>query len=175
MYKILTKLHTVADNIWAFHMVANDNGEIVEYASMSKEEAAEKALSLLERIGCEDLRIVDDQSYYLNLIYGKKPVPEPNLYVLTYEEIEGYAPDTEVINNIQEGATVVSTLIFDKAITQFHLVVDGKEYKTGNPAWITYEVISEVEVKITYAGITRDHTVEVVIDKTEEDGGYDSI
>ena len=115
------------------------------------------------------MRILDDQSYYLDLIYGKKPIPEPNLYVLTYENIEGYEPDLEVIENIEEGATVVSTLIFDKATYQFHLIVDGKEYKTGNPAWINYEVISDVEVKITYSGITRDHTVEVIIDKTEED------
>lgn len=168
MYKIMTKLHTLANNVWRFEMVTNDKEEIVEYASMSKDEAAEKALELLGRVGYDDLRILDDQSYYLDLIYGKKPIPEPNLYVLTYENIEGYEPDLEVIENIEEGATVVSTLIFDKATYQFHLIVDGKEYKTGNPAWINYEIISDTEVKISYSGITRDHTVEVVIDKTEE-------
>lgn len=168
MYKILTKLHTVADNVWRFEMITNDKDEVVEYASMSKDEAAAKALELLGRVGYEDLRIMDDQSYYLDLIYGKKPIPEPNLYILTYENISGYAPDLEVIDNIEEGATVVSTLIFDEPTLQFHLIVDGKEYKTGNPAWINYEIISDTEVKISYSGITRDHTVEVVIDKTEE-------
>ena len=46
----------------------------------------------------------------------------------------------------------------------FHLIVDDKEYKTGNPKWINYEILSENQVKITYSGITRDHIVEVIID-----------
>ena len=111
------------------------------------------------------MRIVDDKSYYLDLIYGKKPIPEPNLYVLTYENIAGYTPDAEKIEDIEEGATVSSLITFGGPVNSFHLIVDGKEYKTGNPAWITFEEISETEVKIAYSGITRDHTIEIVIDK----------
>lgn len=165
MYKIMTKLHTSRENVFAFHMVTNDNDEKVEYAVATPEEAAITALELLGKVGYEDLRIVDDKSYYLDLIYGKKPIPEPNLYVLSYENIEGYAPDAERIENIEEGATVSSLITFGGAVDSFHLIVDGKEYKTGNPAWITFEEISETEVKITYSGITRDHTVEIVIDE----------
>jgi len=165
MYKIMTKLHTSRENVFAFHMVTNDNDETVEYAVLTPEEAATTALELLGKVGYEDLRIVDDKSYYLDLIYGKKPIPEPNLYVLSYENIEGYAPDAERIENIEEGATVSSLITFGSEVTAFHLIVDGKEYKTGNPAWITFEEISETEVKITYSGITRDHTIEIVIDE----------
>ena len=164
MYKIMTKLHTSRENVFAFHMVANDKDEIVEYGVLTPEEAAATALELLGKVGYEDLRIVDDKSYYLDLIYGKKPIPEPNLYVLTYENIEGYTPDKASIENIEEGATVSSLITFDGVISAFHLIVDGKEYKTGNPAWITFDEISDTEVKITYSGITRDHTVEIIID-----------
>lgn len=165
MYKIMTKLHTSRENVFAFHMTTNDQGETIEYGVLTPEEAAITALELLGRVGYEDLRIVDDKSYYLDLIYGKKPIPEPNLYVLTYENIEGYTPDAEVIDNIEEGATVSSLITFNSAVTAFHLIVDGKEYKTGNPTWITFEEISDTEVKVTYSGITRDHTVEIVIDE----------
>lgn len=165
MYKIMTKLHTSKENVYAFHMITNDSDEVVEYAVLTPEEAAATALELLGKVGYEDLRIVDDKSYYLDLIYGKKPIPEPNLYVLTYENIVGYTPDVEKIENIEEGATVSSLITFDGPVDAFHLVVDGKEYKTGNPAWITFEEISDTEVKITYSGITRDHTVEIVIDE----------
>lgn len=165
MYKIMTKLHTSRENVFAFHMTTNDQGETIEYGVLTPEEAAITALELLGRVGYEDLRIVDDKSYYLDLIYGKKPIPEPNLYVLTYENIEGYTPDAEVIDNIEEGATVSSLITFNGAVTAFHLIVDGKEYKTGNPTWITFEEISDTEVKVTYSGITRDHTVEIVIDE----------
>ena len=100
MYKIMTKLHTSRENVFAFHMVSNDNGEIVEYSVGTPEEAANVALELLGRVGYEDLRIVDDKSYYLDLIYGRRPIPEPNLYKITYENISGYTPDFEEIDNI---------------------------------------------------------------------------
>ena len=166
MYKVMTKLHTRKENVFAFHMTTNDQGEIVEYGVLTPEEAAEKALELLGRVGYEDLRVVDDKSYYIDFIYGKKPIPEPNLYKITYVNIEGYTPDAEVIDNIEEGATVSSIITFEnpEAMDAFHLIVDDKEYKTGNPKWINYEILSENQVKIIYSGITRDHTVEVIID-----------
>ena len=169
MYKILTKLHTVTDNVWRFHMVENDEGEEVEYQVATPKAAAEQALTLLGRVGYEDLRIVDDQSYYLDLIYGKKPPVIENYYTITYENIEGYEPDREVIERIPEGATVSSIITFNPLATQFHLIVDDKEYKTGNPNWITFGLDAEGNTTITYSGITRDHTVEIVIDETMED------
>lgn len=166
MYKIMTKLHTMRENVFAFHMTVNDKGERIEYGVLTPEEAAEKALELLGRVGYEDLRVVDDKSYYIDFIYGKKPVPEPNLYKITYVNIKGYTPDYEVIDNIEEGATVSSIITFENPEVKdaFHLIVDEKEYKTGNPKWINYEIIDEDKVKIIYSGITRDHTVEVIID-----------
>ena len=61
MYKIMTKLHTSRENVFAFHMVVNDKDEKVEYAVNTPEEAAITALKLLGRVGYEDLRIVDDK------------------------------------------------------------------------------------------------------------------
>jgi hypothetical protein len=168
------------ENVFAFHMTINDQGERVEYGVLTPEEAAEKALELLGRVGYEDLRVVDDKSYYIDFIYGKRPVPEPNLYKIVYVNIKGYTPDQEIIDNIEEGATVSSIITFEnpEAMDAFHLIVDEKEYKTGNPKWINYDVISDNQVKITYSGITRDHTVEVIIDEdlftipTEEDESF---
>lgn len=167
MYKIMTKLHTMRENVFAFHMTTNDKDEIVEYGVLTPEEAADKATELLGKVGYEDLRVVDDKSYYIDFIYGKKPGYEPNLYKITYVNIKNYEPDFEVIDNIEEGATVSSIITFDNpaAVDAFHLIVDEKEYKTGNPKWINYETLSDDQVKITYSGITRDHTVEVIIDE----------
>ena len=77
MYKVMTKLHTMRENVYAFHMITNEKGEKVEYEAETPEEAAETAISLLGRVGYEDLRIVDDKSYYIDLIYGKRPQPGP--------------------------------------------------------------------------------------------------
>ena len=169
MYKIMTKLHTSKENVFAFHMVINDEGDKVEYGVETPEEAAEMALTLLGKVGYEDLRIVDDKSYYLDLIYGKKPEPIPELFTLTYENIVGYDVNPSIITDINKGETVSSFILFDSVETPtFHLIVDGQEYKEGNPEWIAFEEISSAVVKITYYGITQDHTVEIVIDSPDE-------
>jgi len=175
MYKIMTKLHTMRENVFAFHMTVNDQDEVIEYGVLTPEEAAETAIQLLGKVGYEDLRIVDDKSYYIDLIYGKRPVPEPNLYKIVYENINGYVPELEIIDNIEEGATVSSLITFNAAPESFHLIVDDKEYKTGNPRWINYEIISDTEVKIIYSGITRDHRVEIVIDDIIDDPDIPSL
>ena len=147
MYKIMTKLHTSRENVFAFHMVTNDRDEIVEYAVGTPEEAAITALELLGRVGYEDLRIVDDKSYYLDLIYGKKPIPEPNLYVLTYENIEGYAPDAEKIENIEEGATVSSLITF---VIYIYLVTNELKSDKSARADCPLDVFLEVFILLAF-------------------------
>ena len=179
MYKIMTKLHTAAENIFGFYMVENDKEEKVEYQVKTKEEAAETALELLGKVGYDDLRIVDDQSYYLDLIYGKKPIPVENLYNLTLTGPEGflvealYDEEIEILDegktlkasNIKENESISAKINFNPAIQSFHLVINDKEYKTGLPTWIVYENIDDNSGKITFNGITRDYTIEVIIDE----------
>lgn len=191
MYKIMTKLHTSAENVYAFHMATNDDGEIVEYKVETPEEAATTALELLGRVGYEDLRIVDDKSYYLDLIYGKKPTPVENLYVLTFigypitnkikVELEPIVDDSMGVNplpdvhkpedewllkvdNVKENATVNVRVTFEEPVQSFHLIIDNKEYKTGFPDWILYKEYDEVSCQLSFTGITRDHKIEIVID-----------
>lgn len=166
MYKVMTKLHTRKENVYAFHMVEDENGEKVEYEAKTPEEAAETAISLLGRVGYEDLRIVDDKSYYIDLIYGEKPGPGPRYYTIRYMNIEDYEPDQEVIRHIEPGATVESMITFlrPELMASFHLIVDGVEYPDGNPDWISFEPITDTDVLIIYSNITSNHDVEIVID-----------
>lgn len=166
MYKVMTKLHTRKENVYAFYTVANDEGEQIEYEAETPEEAAETAISLLGRVGYEDLRIVDDKSYYIDLIYGKRPQPGPQFYTLQYVNISGYTPEQTIIENIEEGTTVSSliTFTFPEFITSFHLIVDGVEYSEGNPDWIEFSEIIEGQVTITYYNINQDHEIQIVID-----------
>lgn len=165
MYKIMTKLHTSAENIYAFYMVTNDKEEIVEYSVETPEEAAEQALEILKQVGYADLRIVDDKSYYLDLIYGKKPEPVENTYTLEIKCPAGMTADPSFIDEIKENATVQSTIEFDSSIISFHLIIDGKEYKTGLPKWISYESLSDTKGVFTFSGITRDHVIEIEVDE----------
>lgn len=164
MYKIMTKLHTAAENIYAFYMVTNDNGEVIEYSVATPEEAAEQALEILKQVGYADLRIVDDKSYYLDLIYGKKPEPKVNRYTLKVSGPESLTVDPELTENIEENSTVQVKLSFATPVESFHLIIDEKEYKTGLPKWINYQSLNDNEGILTFTGITRDHIIEIEID-----------
>lgn len=164
MYKIMTKLHTSADNIFAFYMIKNDNDALVEYSVNTAEEAAKQAMELLKEVGYSDLRIIDDQSYYLDLIYGKKPEPSENLYVLNFIEKEGVTITPNKVTDIKENSTVQVNIEFTEPIESFHLIIDEKEYKTGLPNWIKYEDLEEQKGVLYFTGITRDHLIEIVID-----------
>lgn len=167
MYKVMTKLHTMKENVYAFHTIADADGKQIEYEAETPQEAAEMAISLLGRVGYEDLRIVDDKSYYIDLIYGKRPKPIPDLYTIHYINIRDYEPDQEYIENIIEGSTVQSVITFlePEILSSFHLIVDGIEYPDGNPEWIEFSEIEDGKVTITYKNITDNHDVEVWIDE----------
>lgn len=68
MYKILTKMHTQRDGIYQTYMILSQDKQMVEYATEDKEEAKQMALTLLKTVGYKDLRIVDDQDYYIDII-----------------------------------------------------------------------------------------------------------
>lgn len=67
MYKIITKMHTLRDGIGRYHMILNDDGNLVEFATDDKEEARLEALKILKKVGYNDLRIVDEQDFYIEV------------------------------------------------------------------------------------------------------------
>lgn len=73
MYKILTKLHTSKPGVFHIHMVKNADGEWVEYQAETKDEVELEALKLLKHIGCDDLRVIVEEPYYVDLQYEEDP------------------------------------------------------------------------------------------------------
>ena len=73
MYKIMTKLHTKAESVYRYYMIRNDQGELVDFETEDREEAAEVALELLRRVGYLDLRVVDEQPYYIEVEKTEDP------------------------------------------------------------------------------------------------------
>jgi hypothetical protein len=67
MYKIITKMHTLRDGVGRYHMILNDEGNLVEFATDDKEEAKLEALKILKKVGYNDLRIVDEQDFYIEV------------------------------------------------------------------------------------------------------------
>ena len=67
MYKIMTKLHTQRDGIYRFLMTENEDGRLVEYTTESREEVEAMTLALLKKVGYADLKIVQDEPYYIEI------------------------------------------------------------------------------------------------------------
>ncbi len=172
MYKIMTKLHTQAGNIYAMHTVTDEDGEAIEYSVETPEEAAETALDLLKKVGYADLRIMDDQSYYLDLIYGIKPEPEEDTYTVTITGPDSLIADPALIEDISFGDTVESVITFSEVPESFHLIIDGEELQTGLPEWISYAEITNLSGTLTFADIEDNHVIEIVVDSYETKTTY---
>lgn len=69
MYKILTRLHTLKPGVFRFHMIQNEEGEWMDYQAETKEEAELEAIKILERVGCLDLKVVQEEPYYIDIKY----------------------------------------------------------------------------------------------------------
>ena len=49
MYKIITKMHTLRDGIGRYHMVPDENGNLIEFATDDKEQAKSEVLKILKK------------------------------------------------------------------------------------------------------------------------------
>lgn len=71
MYKILTRLHTLSPGVFRYHLVKNDLGEYVEFQAETKEEVELEAIKLLKRVGCLDLKVIQEEPFYIDLDYSE--------------------------------------------------------------------------------------------------------
>ncbi len=71
MYKILTRLHTLSPGVFRYHRVKNDQGKWVDFQAETKEEVEMEAIKLLKRVGCLDLKVIQEEPYYIDLDYSE--------------------------------------------------------------------------------------------------------
>lgn len=169
MYRILTKLHTIAENIYAMHTVVNDEGEKVAYGVASLEEAQDMAKKLLGRVGYEDLRIINDGPFYIEVKDGVEPQEPQSFYSINIimdedNEVECTATPA-LIEDIVENSSVNTGLVFGDLIPSFHLIINGVESTAGLPEWIDFKPLSATTGILYFNGVTDNYTIEIVIDK----------
>jgi hypothetical protein len=54
-------------------MISDDAGNISEFQAETLEEVELEVIKILEKVGCYDLRIVEEQPYYIDLEYSEDP------------------------------------------------------------------------------------------------------
>ena len=67
MYKILTKLNTKHRGAYCFYLTKDTDGTIIEYATESIDEAKSMALEVLKQVGYDEVRVVDDKPFYIEI------------------------------------------------------------------------------------------------------------
>lgn len=73
MYKILTRLHTQSPGVFRYHMISDDAGNLSEFQAETLEEVELEVIKILEKVGCYDLRVIEEQPYYIDLEYSEDP------------------------------------------------------------------------------------------------------
>lgn len=210
MYKILTRLHTQSPGVFRYHMISDDSGHLMEYQAETLEEVELEVIKILEKVGCYDLRIVEEQPYYIDLeysedpdfdgesegeaalrmlnfvgwrdlrisdnkpftielIFGTRPEEQPSHYTLTITAPEDCIVEPNEFTDIVAGCSRNAKITFPENWCSFHMIIDGEEANEGNPSWIEYEPLTNTEGVLTFQGINSDHTIEIVIDRKNEE------
>lgn len=69
MYKILTHMHTQSPSIHRYHRIKNEAGEWEDFESDSLEEVEAVVLEILQRVGSQDITVVEQHPFYIDLYY----------------------------------------------------------------------------------------------------------
>lgn len=167
MYKILSKIHTISNDIYEIYTILNDQGEKVEYGVATLEEARDKAKKILCKEGYCDLKIVEDSEYDID-IKDKEVQPAELLYTVNFamdEDSKDKCVITpEKIENIKKDASINVGLQFNEIIPSFHFTIDGQDCSAGIPDWITFEPLSATSGILYLNGITQNHNIVMTID-----------
>ena len=130
MYKLMYRVrHADVDNVFAFWGAKMEDGTVVEYVYETEEAVKQAGRQLAKKVGTDDIRVIQDEDYYLQLIYGLKPTPEPQTYSVIFSGLE----HSEEITDIVAGANVSTEYV--KGLDDYHFVINGEEV-LGLPEWM---------------------------------------
>lgn len=158
MYKLMYRIKNTAPNVFAFWGEKQPDGVVKVYEFKNEDDVKKAGRQLAKLVGTDDIRVVQDEDYYLKLIYGVEPTPVPDTYEITLTGNDHIIVEPEVISNIAAEDTVTAQLHFVSDIKQFHLVVNGEEYTEGMPEWITYDDITGI---FTFSNITQSYDIQI--------------
>lgn len=158
MYKILTKMHTERDGVYRVYMIEDDKGCLVEYSTDNKDEVVSTALEILKRVGCADLKIVEDCPYYLEI----KNVIDNNITTDDIEHAE------ELIEQVgYRDLYLINDADYDVQL------IWGEKPETETPIYVvSLEAPEGMIVTPDFAEVEEHGSVEVTVTSAEKMGPY---
>lgn len=158
MYKIITKMHTLRDGIGRYHMVSDENGNLIEFATDDKEQAKIEALKILKKVGYNDLRIVDEQDFYI--------------------EIENVIDNNITADDITEAEKILGNIGYEDLYltndADYNIsLIWGKKHEGTTPIYtIKVEATAPIVVTSSEIEVEEHGDVELIISSTEKMGAY---
>jgi hypothetical protein len=135
-----------------------------ENEDFTGEEEKEEALTMLQYLGWDDLRISDHRPFEVDVIWGTKPEMEKPTYKVQLTSQANCTIEPMNFEEVAEGSSCSATITFNEPVKSFHLVINGEEQKLGNPEWIKYSSVTDNSYVLVFNGITTDYIIEIVAD-----------
>lgn len=158
MYKIITKMHTLRDGIGRYHMVPDENGNLIEFATDDKEKAKSEALRILKKVGYNDLRIVDEQDFYI--------------------EIENVIDNNITVDDITEAEKILGNIGYEDLYltndADYNInLIWGKKHEETTPTYaVRVEATTPIVVTPSETEVEEHGNVEVMISSAEKMRAY---
>lgn len=152
MYKLMYRVrHVDMDNVFAFWGAKMENGTVVEYVYETEEAVKQAGRQLAKKVGTDDIRVVQDENYYLKLIYGLEPTPEPQTYSVIFSGLE----HPEEITDIVAGTNISTEYV--KGLDDYHFIINGEEV-LGLPEWMELQ-----DGILTLNSINQNYDIQIVL------------
>ena len=158
MYKIITKMHTLRNGIGRYHMVPDENGNLIEFATDDKEQAKSEALKILKKVGYNDLRIVDEQDFYI--------------------EIENVIDNNITDDDISEAEKILGNIGYEDLYltndADYNInLIWGKKHEETTPTYtVRVEATTPIVVTPSETEVEEHGNVEVMISSAEKMRAY---
>lgn len=131
MYKILTHMHTQSPSIHRYHRIKNEAGEWEDFESDSLEEVEAVVLEILQRVGSQDITVVEQHPFYIDLYYEED------------EEFVGVKEKEDALNTVKYRGWEDLKISDDKPFT---LDLIWGEMPVANPETYTVQINSSDEL-----------------------------
>lgn len=152
MYKLMYRVrHIDMDNVFAFWGAKMEDGTVVEYVYETEEAVKHAGRQLAKKVGTDDIRVVQDEDYYLKLIYGLEPTPEPQTYSVIFSGLE----HPEEITDIIAGANISTEYV--KGLDDYHFIINGEEV-LGLPEWMDLQ-----DGILTLNNINQNYDIQIIL------------
>jgi hypothetical protein len=147
--------------------IVEDKSYRVKVTAHTIETVGQEDIDKLERllgcIGSDDLTLSSVSDYDIDIVFDEGEEEEVITYSVELKTPQGIEHSSPSLT-IKAGEDAKFQIGFEEPVRNFHFVVNGEEFNSGLPSWLTYEEVEHNIGIITLHNVTQNMVIELIPD-----------